>query len=228
MERVLIISENPDMAQIYRDAVSKLGWEYEVIGHIKTLKQVIGSRPFNGMVLDVLTAVRGSFRDKIDIQHLSDIYPTLRVRWDDKTGKIRGMVIGKTIDKDNPLEDFLDNFCRNRSARICRENPRYRLHFNALLGRRETCSGDQTEKTVTLDISRGGCFLISNQDWEGVERAWIRFLDIADPSPVRVTVRRRCGWGQSMRIPGIGVEFDDIRPEQLEEISRHFKKPSFP
>ena len=224
MINVLIIASDPQTAALYRVAAEKLGAKCEVAINIEEMKQQIRRVPFNGLLLDVLTAVRASLSDKIDIQSIAEVYPTLRVRWDASAGELRGLVIGSLIDKEDPLRDFLNNFCHSRPARICRMNKRYSLNFNVLLSKDENFSEDQAEKTVTLDISQGGCFLISTQCWQDTEFAWLRFLEISDAEPVQVVIRRYCPWGKTMNFSGIGVEFSQIKPGQLEDICKYFKR----
>jgi hypothetical protein len=224
MTKVLIIAGDPATANHYRMAVEELGAECEIASNITEMKQKMRKMPFNGMILDVLTAVRSSLKDKINIQNIAEVYPILRVRWDATAGELRGLVIGNLINKENPLKDFLDKFCHSRSARIFRMNKRYPVHFNVLASKDKNCAGNQTEKTVTLDISKGGCFLISTQCWQGVDYAWLRFLEISDPTPIQVVIRRHCNWGRTMHIPGIGCEFSLIKSKQLEEICGHFRK----
>ena len=224
MVRVLIIASDPATADLYRTAVEKLGAECEIAGDMAEMKLQMSKKPFNGLILDVLTAVRSSLKDKVDIQSISEVYPVLRVRWDSKAGEIRGLVIGNLINKESPLQDFLNKFCHSRPARICRMNKRYPVHFNVLLSKDINFAADQTEKTVTLDISQGGCFLISTQSWQEAEYAWIRFLEISDPTPVQILIRRHSDWGKTMNIPGIGTEFSQIKPNQLEDICGYFKR----
>ncbi len=44
--------------------------------------------------------------------------------------------------------------------------------------------------------------------------------DLKNHTPIMGEVRRRHQWGETMRIPGIGVTFKDIKKCQLEEICR--------
>jgi hypothetical protein len=224
MLKLLIICNQPETAAQYRLAAEKLGADCKVAADVREMKQIMRGRPFHGLILDVLTAVRASLNDKITLQEVSEIYPTLRVRWDAEAGRIRGIFIGRRIDKRNPLGDFIDTYCSTRPARICRENPRYRIHFNVLLSKEQTCCETTAERVVSLDISRGGCFFISTRDWQDTGAAWVRFLDISDPTPVKVTIRRRCHWGKTLQMPGIGVEFCEIDAKQLEEICQHIDK----
>lgn len=223
MSKVLIIASDPATADCYRIAVEKHGAQCEVATSFEEMKQQMRRMPFNGMILDVLTAVRASLKDKIDIQSIAEVYPTLRVRWDAKAGEIRGLVIGNLISKEDPLGDFLGKFCDSRPARICRMNKRHPIHFSVLLSKDKYFAVDQTEKTITLDISHGGCFLISTQNWQDADFAWLRFMDISDDEPVQVVIRRYSPWGKNMLVPGIGVEFSQIKSGQLDDICKYFK-----
>jgi CheY-like chemotaxis protein len=225
MIKVLVLAGNPETRQIFRMALETLGAPCDVAHSVSEMRQKLLRTPFNGVILDVLTTVRASQKEKLFIQEISELYPTLRVRWDSRTRRIRGLVLGRALDRDDPVGDFLEKHCRSWPARTCREDRRLPFHFNALLNRDGEFREEQAEKTVTLDLSEGGCFLISSRSWQKGEIARVRFLELSDPAPIRVEIRRCRPWGKGMEVPGIGVQFEGIRPGQLREIRRHLGGP---
>jgi hypothetical protein len=221
MIKVLVLAGTSETRQIFLTALDKLGVPCDVAFSVSEMRRKLLHTPFNGVILDVLTVVRASQKEKLFIQEISELYPTLRVRWDSQTRRIRGLVFGRSLDRDDPVGDFLEKHCRPWPARMCREDKRLPLHFNALLSRNREFREEEVEKSVTLDLSEGGCFLISGRSWQRGEFLWVRFLELTDPAPIGAEIRRCHPWGEGMQIPGIGVQFGEIDPGQLQEIRRY-------
>jgi Tfp pilus assembly protein PilZ len=219
MPHILIVAAHSEHAEIYRKAVKRAGTSCDVAHSIDDMHEKMCRTAYNGVLLDVFTTVKASPREKILIQEISDAYPSMRVRWDVRKRQVCGLVLGKTLDRDDPVGDFVDRFCRCHPARKCRGSKRYPLHFNVLLSRQRDSQND-LEKTVTLDISEGGCFLITSQAWQDGENVWLRFADLCDGTPVQAEVCRHQPWGESLCVPGIGVKFMQMPPTLL-QLLRH-------
>lgn len=221
MINLLLFSSNNEAVSACQKTFTRMGVRCEWADNIDDMNQQLVRTPFNGVVLDVQTTARISPKDRIFLQEVSEYYPSLLMRWNKAAQKIGGLVFGEILDKQNPLEDFVTRFCRAERALIYRENKRYDIHFNVLLSLDKDFSGETVEKTVTLDLSRGGCFIISSRNWNNIDYAWIRLLELADPSPIRVKLCRYLPWGEQARIPGIGIRFIDLQPGQRQEIDQH-------
>ncbi|WP_225072118.1 PilZ domain-containing protein [Desulfuromonas sp. CSMB_57] len=225
MSHVLIFDRHPPTLAIYRRALEELGADCETAGNFTELKQTLLQRPFNGVVIDVLTAVRANPEEKLLLQEIAEAYPTLRVRWDAGAARIRGLVFGKSLAGDHPLRYFLEHVCRNHPPRAFRASRRHAIHLNGLLSRDSEFPPDQLERTVTLDISLGGCFLVTFDDhWENQQHAWLQLLELSDPTPIKIIIRRVNPWGKKPSIPGLGVEFLQLHPDQAEELRQRFQK----
>ena len=138
---------------------------------------------------------------------------------------IRGLVFGKSRAGDHPLQYFLKQLCRNHPPRFFRASRRHAMHLNVLLSRNEEFRSDQSERSVTLDVSLGGCFLVTFDDrWKNQQHAWLQLLELSDPTPIEIIIRRVSPWGKNPPIPGLGVEFLQLRPGQAEELRQRFQK----
>ncbi len=146
MIKVLILAENPEILRIYRRALEHLAAPCEVAFSVSEMRRKLLRTPFNGVILDVLTTVRASQKDKLFLQEISELYPTLRVRWDSRARRIRGLVLGCSLDRDDPVGDFLKQCCRPWPARTCREDRRLPLHLNALLSGGDEFREEEAEK----------------------------------------------------------------------------------
>jgi hypothetical protein len=223
MIKVLILAGDPEARSVIRKKLDESGVFHDEARDASEMWEKIIHTPLNGVIVDVLTSAKAPPRGKVLIQEVSELYPTLRVRWDSKSQNLRGLVMGESLDKNHLLDDFLDRFCRPWPARLYRQHKRVPLNLNVLLSRNESFPEGQVEKSITLDISEGGCFLFSTQDWEVSALVWIRFQEISDQTPIQAEIRRLRSWNTGMHIPGIGVQFTDLNPRQLREICQHLK-----
>jgi Tfp pilus assembly protein PilZ len=221
MIKLLLLSRNTEAVSACKKAFEALGVCCEWTDNIVDMHQKLLSTPFNGLVLDVLTTAKTSQKDRALIQEVSEYYPTLLMRWNSATQKIGGMVFGEILDKKDPLGDFVSRFCRAERALLFREDKRHDIHLNVLLSLDKDFSEELVEKTVTLDLSRGGCFIISSRSWENIDQAWIRLLELIDPTPIQVQLCRYVPWGKQTKIPGIGIKFIDLQPGQRQEIYQY-------
>ena len=95
---------------------------------------------------------------------------------------------------------------------------RKRIHYNVVLSKSGDFSQGNTEKTVTLNVSKSGCFIYTTGNWRINDRAAFTFKELDDNKPILATVKWKTVWGKSMQIPGIGVEFKEIGETQIKKI----------
>jgi Tfp pilus assembly protein PilZ len=92
------------------------------------------------------------------------------------------------------------------------------VHFNVLLSNDESMDEKKLERTVMINISKGGCFLFSGRDWSDTSKAWLIINELTDKTPIEGDIRWSVEWGKQMTIPGIGLSFKHIKSSQLEEL----------
>jgi hypothetical protein len=95
------------------------------------------------------------------------------------------------------------------------------VHFNVLLSYDEPIGEKALERTVTINISKGGCFLFSGRDWSNTPKAWFIINELQDKTPIAGDIRWTVEWGKQMTIPGIGLSFKHIKPSQLEKLANN-------
>ncbi len=49
---------------------------------------------------------------------------------------------------------------------------------------------------------------------------WFIIKELTDQAPIRGKVLRKIDWGKSMCVPGIGLQFTEIKESQFEEICK--------
>lgn len=226
MIKLLLLSKNAEAVSACLNSFEPMDVCCVCTDSIAELQRRLINAPFHGIILDVVATARASQKERILIQEISETYPVLRLRWDSSRKQIGGLVFGEILDKKDPLRDFVNRFCLDGCGRIFRENKRYNIHLNVLLGKDQACSEQHVEKTVTLDLSQSGCFIVTSHDWDDVTTAWIRFRELSDQTPIRVEIRNYLPWGEQSQMPGIGVKFTDLQPCQAQEIRSFCSGPS--
>ncbi len=219
MIKLLFFTGNVDALAACQKVLQALDVTCEGVSETPELHRQLVARPCSGLLIDVLAAARCSARERALLQELTEYYPTLMLRWNSAARQFRGLVFGTTLDRDAPLEDFVSRFCCADRARVFRNNKRRTLHCNLLLSPDKGFAADSTEKTVTLNLSRSGCFIVTSRHWQRDCRGWIRLLELSDPTPIEVRIRQVLSWGKERRIPGIGVFFTGLRPEQSRQLA---------
>jgi Tfp pilus assembly protein PilZ len=96
------------------------------------------------------------------------------------------------------------------------------INFNVILGPHPDLSRRKVEKSVTLNVSQGGCYLYSVRKWKANETAWFVFKELDDLTPIQADVRWCVPWGTSMKIPGIGVQFRNLQDTHLEQFIKEY------
>ncbi|MEW6219916.1 MAG: PilZ domain-containing protein [Thermodesulfobacteriota bacterium] len=72
---------------------------------------------------------------------------------------------------------------------------------------------------MTMNLSRGGCFVVTTGPWQVGQMLWLTIRELGDDLPrLRAQVRWCQEWGRSMVVPGIGLRFEDLDPEQVRRL----------
>ena len=92
------------------------------------------------------------------------------------------------------------------------------IHFNVVLSKSGNFTANEVEKTVTLNVSRDGCYILTTQQFE--DRSSVAFIikELDHRTPIVGEIRWVIPWGKTMRIPGIGIKFEDIHCDQHAEM----------
>lgn len=216
--RVLLVADDQQTRKAYLQAVAESGASCETLQSLDGLQRALEETPFNGLLLDLPTLVRADAAAKKLVNEVQEIFPTVRLRWHSRRRQVGAIALGGYLDPDAPLADFIDRFCRPWHARPLRKKNRVTSHLSVLLSDHPDFPPETTEKTTTLNISTGGCFVISNAPRKVGSLSWVRIMELGDTAPLEVEVRIHRPWGNGIKIPGIGVSFLDLTPEQKKEL----------
>jgi Tfp pilus assembly protein PilZ len=202
----------------YHEALKKLGVRLDTVSSLKELYHAMSRTPYNGVMIDIITKIKASQEEKNLVHAVLEEFPLIQLKWDDETGTIKSIFLGQVIGS-GELEDFINQECRLFDARRIRSSVRKDIHFNVILSRDHHFPETGIERTIMINISEGGCFLYTVGEWERGQDACFTIHELEDQTPILGKVKWRIEWGRSMKIPGIGIEFQDIRESQRKEIA---------
>ncbi|MHC1791108.1 PilZ domain-containing protein [Solidesulfovibrio sp.] len=172
---------------------------------------------FSGLVFDEPTLLADGRFDPGVLRSLSERYPALHVMHDADTDQIYVLGNRQYPSSRHGVAAFVAA-CRDFSPPAMRSGPRSQATLPVLLSRDFADPAAGVEATMTLNVSRLGCFVFSVTAWERGDEGWLIFDDV-DPRPVLVRVVWRQPWG-SRRAAGLGLGFVEPHEALLSEIAR--------
>ncbi len=215
--RVLLVCREGTSLQKYLDACKGQDARIDVASSFEGLIKAIVRIPYNGILIDMPTKLITLSKDKERVDTILELYPVARLTFNDKSGQLCVFYSNQTTEN-KTLDDFLAQQCRSFTARTIRSDQRKDVVFNVILSKCKDISLEDGEKTVIMNISKGGCFIFSNHKWEAGSDAWFIIKELTDQTPIRGEVKWKINWGQKMSVPGIGIQFMDISDSQVKEI----------
>ena len=219
--RVILACGDPKAAEAYLKRIRKPEIEVDLVSSLSELYKGMQAKGYNGILLDVKTKVRASAEEKEHIHGLLESFPVLQINLDRETGEVGSLSAGRS-GKGSALEDFLDRECGSFQERSVRSSVRRDVNLNVLLADKTCHSEKGAVRSITLNISRGGCFIYSTREWDLHERLGFSVVELSDPSLITGEVRWHVPWGKSTRIPGVGVKFVSIQKDQHRDLCDRF------
>jgi len=219
--KIILVSRKGEPEKAYLSELKKIGIKADVVSSFKELFKSMLVTPYNGVLVDLMIRISAPREDKILVHEVLETFPVITMRWDSKTGVMRTFYYGQ-FKSDSTLEDFINRECRFFRARTIRSSVRRNIHLNIMMSKNGDFIEENIIKTITLNISGGGCFLYNSEDMDDVTNAWIIIKELSDKKPIYCEIRWVHKWGEIMRIPGIGLKFLDISESQLQELSEKY------
>ncbi len=219
--RVILVCKEGASRQTYLNETKKNEVEVDAVSTFGELFQAMIINPYQGVMIDLVTSMKASREEKGVAQEILDVFPVIQLKLENETGTIRTISLGSSSGSGS-LVDFINNECRIFAPRAVRLSARKSINFNVLLSKEEHINEKLSEHTVTINASLSGCFLYSSQDWSAITNVWFMINELQDKSPIKGDIRWAVPWGKNMVIPGIGISFKKIKPEQLEELTTKY------
>lgn len=174
--------------------------------------------PLNGILVDMPTYMRSSEEEKRLLTDLVGLFPAQRIKCNESSGEIRTLPFGTAYPGNIAPAAFVQKYCTSSVQRKIRTSERSPLNLSALLNRSLPVENVSGTRSVTVNISRGGCFLIHFEPWIVGDRGWLVLPDLNDTTPIPVEVCSIRLWGECNSLPGMGVKFIDLTGAQKDEL----------
>ena len=216
--RLLLIAEEGLSKSAYLEVLRGLDVEVDCVSSPDQICGALVDSPYSGLLIDVPTMIRCECSDKNRITRIMDRFPVLRLLYNPAYGGIRGLSHGGTMSDNRDLVDFVLHECIPFSPRSIRVAHRYELVFNVLLLRKEKEEPEAGERTVTINVSEHGCFVVSVNDWRLNGPAWLVINEFDDRTPIEIRVRWQRPWGTPCRFPGFGATFENMTTHQYVQL----------
>ncbi len=215
--RVLLVVDDPALEDKYRTEVEDLGAVCDSISDVTDLSPLFSQSSYHGLLLDVPTSIRGGNRQSELLHRLMDRIPTLRILWDEATQAPRTMLSNQPLVRGVTLASFLNEHCRFITPKALRIHQRDGVYFRVWLSRQPEVDSE-SERTCTVDISLGGCYVVSVESWEPGQKCWVTFAE-GVPLILPCEVMSVHPWeGSTDRPPGVGLRFADMNLRQQEAL----------
>jgi len=222
--KVILVSREGNVTQAYLNAIKPFRVQVDTVSSFSELLKALIDTPYHGVMIDLKTKIAASKDEKELAHNILENLPVVQLRWEETTGMVRTLYYGQAKGG-GTLEDFICEECASVSPRTIRSSPRKNINFNVILSKTANLSGNHNERSITINVSKEGCFIYSSSNWEGFTDAWFIIKELSGNTPIHGEVRWKISWGKTMQIPGIGVKFEDIRKGQLKEICDRHELP---
>ena len=217
--RVLLFVEEGKSKQKYLDALAACDVHVSVTSSFVDLSEEICGKTYHGLFLDLPTKMKALKENKDYVYKMVEKFPIAYLQLDNTSEQVRCYHFNKR--SGSTLLDFIDNQCRTFTPQRIRENVRSKIHLHVLLYKER--DSKKPERSVTVNISMGGCFVFSTHPWQVGSYIWLRFKEMPDLSLISAQVRTLVQWGENRQIPGVGLQFQEISAEQLDGLARLLK-----
>ena len=214
----ILVADKEELRNLYQQQMTDLGLKCDAVANFHELYRALQDVPYNGLMIDLPTSIRANFTEKSLLHEVQQLYPVLRMKWDEQQQQLRCQLYGSIAGSTMTVETFINHHCRLFSARRIRKDKRLHLHLNVLLARNRIFEPTVVERSTTLDISKGGCLLFTTQNWQVPARVWLQFLEFEDQTPIEAEICHWTRWGTPLHLPSIGVKFISLSDSQREQL----------
>lgn len=213
---IILLAKESTAQKHYKEFFIANGIRFFSIASEAQLENILEIIPVNGIVADIRTTLKATGTEKLLYTKLEDIYPFIRVRWDEDTKFINTIYPDDNVDN---LTDFISNVCTKFDPRVMRTSQRTDLSLNVIISDNEEFSG-YTEKTCTQNISESGLFIITSSPyWKENSQIYVVVNEMTSRTPIRCTIVRKIAWGEEpLCTPGVSIRFDSILDSQQDEL----------
>ena len=217
--RVLLFVQEGPAKDKYLHALADCGAQVFVTSSFFDLSEEICRQTYHGLFLDLPTKMKAIKENKAYVYRLVERFPVSHLQMDMGSGEIRCFHFNRQFG--HTLLDFINSQCRDFIPQKIYTEARAEIHLPVLVYKHQ--ADKRPERSITNDLSPGGCFIFSSRRWKEGQHIWVRFKDISDALSIQAHIKMVVKWGKPRQIPGIGVQFKELSPAQVIELAKFFR-----
>jgi len=219
-DKIILVVKDEIRKDRYQAILDTFEVSLNVVASLKEAINLASEEPHNGLLIDLPLLVRAPQVIKFSINDLLNGLPSGTLNIHAPSGEIRLLQRGDRTLNCSSVEQFVE-ICAKFHPKIIFSKKRVQLHYNVLLA--TTPDFRDPDRSVCMDISTGGCFLIFLRPPHRVDIAvgstvWIKMIGLNNGDPIEAVVRWMREWGTTHNIPGIGVEFQNLSDDFRKQI----------
>lgn len=222
--RILLIAQEGAARDLYTRAIRRIGAHVDSVISIEDFQGAVVTSAYNGIVIDIPTKIQALNRHQDLVNSILERFPVIQVNQEKSTGRIRALLYGRH-QRQGELNALIQEACFSGPPRRFRAAERRDVNFNLLLARSRDFDSGAIERSVTINISQGGCFVFTTARFQKGQRVWIRIMEFYDKTPIACVVIHKRKWGRKMAIPGIGVRFESLSAAQAQALAGQWGPP---
>ena len=183
-------------------------------------KEMFAGHDYVGFIVDLRSILKSEPNARDSFEQLTKSFPLIRISHTLDKKTVNGNIRDKNFRDKELFDFFINDMCLHFAPRGLRLKRRKKLILNVFMDFSEDASGEELIKTNTADISTIGGFLISDREVKKDDIFYLVIKELRDQNPIKCKVKWALPWGTSNNhLPGFGVSFTLIKPEQQEELT---------
>lgn len=216
--RIIIVTADEKLRDYCLKQIVKPDVDCKAVTSLSELFEELGKNHYSGLLIDLTSSIKAKVDEKSKAHEVLPLYPVLRLKWKKEVQGLNCLLQNSVANTNISITNFIDDHCRPFNPRKIRTKKRLPLHFSVLISQDRKFHRLDVERSTTLDISPGGCSLLTTQQWEINSYIWLQFVEMEDQTPIQGKICRWTCWGTPMEIPSIGVHFESLTDSQKQQL----------
>ncbi|WP_027185261.1 PilZ domain-containing protein [Desulfovibrio inopinatus] len=221
----LLLVSGPGEARnaFLRELTSFADVEVECVAHPDEIESVLTNESVSGILFNIATMVREKNYNKRRIIEFTEMYPVVRLRYNLQAGTVHVLHYDQIVEREDTLRRFVLEECASFTARPLRQRERVRAYFHVFVYTDSELGNEAGERACTLNLSGLGCYIVTCVEHSVGQIVWLKFMDHPDVPAISSKVVWRKPWGEGVGLPGLGLMFLNLKPEQTELVETLIK-----
>jgi hypothetical protein len=220
---IAIFCTNPEQAAVISEKVEPHGLKSIVYICAPDLYNDLYHRKVHGVILELHSVFEASEADKLILQEVISIFPSVKASLTDGKFRILGLGISGG---DDAFSAFIEKKCQHSKPREIRGEKRRKINFNVMYSQCDpdkiydcaTCENtDDWTKSFTVNVALSGVFIHSIHPPAVGSTVVIKLVELGG-KPLVGQVAWNVEWGKSMKVPGFGIKFNELSKDYQDKI----------